>query len=205
MHSNSLGKKMKHALVHRDLSRYNKMARLLWRTVWVLLFRPSPRMAHGWRRFLLRLFGAKMGKGTFAYPSVQIWAPWNLEMRDHSCLSHFVDCYCVDKVVIGHHATVSQYSFLCTASHDYNHIDMPLVTAPILIGDHAWVTADVFVGPGVTIGQGAVVAARSTITQDVAPWIIVAGVPAKPIGQRNQHAFEDGLPGQPNYKVVSDA
>jgi putative colanic acid biosynthesis acetyltransferase WcaF len=136
------------------------------------------------------LFGAKMGRGTFAYPSVQIWAPWNLEMHDDSCLSHFVDCYCVDKVVIGRRATVSQYSFLCTATHDYNRRDMPLVTAPIVIEEHAWVTADVFVGPGVTIGKGAVVGARSKVTQDVAAWTVVAGVPAKPIGMRDRREFE---------------
>lgn len=162
-------------------------------------------MLHGWRRFLLRLFGAKIGRGTFAYPSVQIWAPWNLEMQDHSCLSHFVDCYCVDKVVLGRYATVSQYSHLCTASHDYNLIDMPLVTAPIVIEDHAWVTADVFVGPGVTIGQGAVVAARSTVTRDVAPWTVVAGVPAKTIRQRDHRAFEMKLAGGSQDEVMSDA
>jgi putative colanic acid biosynthesis acetyltransferase WcaF len=146
-------------------------------------------MLHGWRRFLLRLFGAKMGLGTFAYPSVQIWAPWNLVMGDHSCLSHFVDCYCVDKVTLGHHATVSQYSHLCTASHDYNKADMPLISAPIVIADFAWVTADVFVGPGVTVSEGAVIAARSTVTRDVPPWTVVAGAPAKFVRLRDQHTF----------------
>jgi putative colanic acid biosynthesis acetyltransferase WcaF len=192
-------------LQQQHLSRQNKLARLLWRTVWILLYRPSPRMFHVWRRFLLRMFGAKLGVGTYAYPSVQIWAPWNLEMQDHSCLSHFVDCYCVNRVVIGHHATVSQYSFLCTASHDYNRADMPLVTAPIVIGAHAWVTADVFVGPGVTIGQGAVVAARSTVTRDVPPWTVVAGSPAKHIGQRDRRAFEQALSRQSQSETTSDA
>lgn len=162
-------------------------------------------MFHGWRRFLLRMFGAKMGSCTYAYPSVQIWAPWNLEMQDHSCLSHFVACYCVDRVVLGRHATVSQHSHLCTASHDYNCSDMPLVTAPIVIADYAWVTADVFIGPGVTVGKGGVVAARSTVTRDVAPWTVVAGAPAKVIGQRDRHAFEVGLTDTVSNEVVSDA
>ena len=131
-----------------------------------------------------------MGKGTYAYPSVQIWAPWNLEMHDHSCLSHFVDCYCVEKIVVGRHVTVSQYSFLCTASHDFNRRDLPVVAAPITIGDHAWVTAGVYIGPGVTIGEGAVVGARSTVTRDVAPWAIVAGAPARAIGTRDRGEFE---------------
>lgn len=173
----------------RRLTLANKLLRLLWRTVWVMLFRPSPRMCHGWRRFLLRLFGAKMGRGTYAYPSVQIWAPWNLTMADHSCLSHFVDCFCVDNVTLGHHATVSQYSHLCTASHDYNKADMPLLSAPIVIGDFGWVTADVFIGPGVTVGEGAVVAARSTVTRDVPPWTVVAGAPARPVGLRDRQQF----------------
>ncbi|GAV19892.1 putative colanic acid biosynthesis acetyltransferase WcaF [Mariprofundus micogutta] len=131
-----------------------------------------------------------MGHGTYAYPSVQIWAPWNLEMHDHSCLSHFVDCYCVDKVILGQRATVSQYSFLCTASHDFNHHDLPIVSAPIVIEENAWVTAAVFIGPGVTVGAGAVVAARSTVTRDIPPWTVVAGVPAKSIGSRDRKAFE---------------
>lgn len=134
------------------------------------------------------------------YPTVQVWAPWNLEMGDHSCLSHFVDCYCVDKVKLGHYVTVSQYSHLCTASHDYNKADMPLVTAPIVIGDYAWVTSDVFVGPGVKLGQGAVVAARSTVTQDVAPWNVVAGIPAKLVRLRDRQAFVSELALVPGAK-----
>jgi putative colanic acid biosynthesis acetyltransferase WcaF len=110
-------------------------------------------------------------------------------MGDHSCLSHFVDCYCVDKINIGRHATVSQYSHLCTASHDYNLIDMPLVTAPISIEDNAWITADVFVGPGVIVGNGAVVGARSVVTHDVEAWTVVAGNPVKIVGYRNAAVF----------------
>lgn len=187
-----------------QLSLTNKLLRLLWRSVWLLLFRPSPRLFHGWRRFLLRLFGAKLGRGTFIYPSVQIWAPWNLEMGDHSCLSHFVDCYCVDKITLGKKATVSQYSNLCTASHDYNNVDMPLVTAPIVIADFAWVTADVFIGPGVTIDQGAVVAARSTVTRDVSPWTVVAGSPAKSINLRDRKPFLAGSAMASGLKVADD-
>jgi len=165
-------------------SLYNKLGRVIWGIVWLLLYRPSPRVFHGWRRFLLRLFGAKIGKGAHPYPSAKIWAPWNLEMGEHSCLSFYVDCYCVDKVRIGAHATVSQYSYLCTASHDFEHPNMPLVTAPITIGDGVWVAADVFVAPGVSIGEGAVVGARSSVFEDVPPWIIVVGSPARPIRKR---------------------
>lgn len=172
------------------LTKRNKLGRLLWRTIWIVLFRPSPRLAHGWRRFILRLFGAKLGDRTFVYPSVQIWAPWNLEMGDDSCLSHFVDCYCVDKVVLGRKATVSQYSFLCTASHNYKEREMPLITAPITICDFAWVTSDVFIGPGVTVGTGAVVGARSTVSNNVEEWTVVTGSPPKVVNRRDKSTFE---------------
>lgn len=111
-------------------------------------------------------------------------------MGDHSCLSHQVDCYCVDKVYLGPRVTVSQYSYLCTASHDYTRSDMPLVTAPIRIEADAWVTADVFVGPGVTIGEGAVVGVRSTVLRDIEPWTVVAGHPPRVIGQRDKNAIK---------------
>lgn len=133
---------------------------------------------------LLRLFGAKIGKGAHPHPSARIWAPWNLEMGDHSCLGFHTDCYCVAKIRIGNHATVSQYSYLCAASHDIEKPDMPLMMAPIMIGDGAWVAADVFVGPGVTVGEGAVVGARASILRDVEPWTVVAGNPARVLRKR---------------------
>ncbi|WP_255556494.1 putative colanic acid biosynthesis acetyltransferase [Methylococcus sp. Mc7] len=172
----------------RDLSIGNKLARVLWSLVWLLLYRPSPVPLHGWRRFLLRLFGAKIGRGAHPYPSAKVWAPWNLEMGDHSCLSHHVDCYCVDRIKLGAHTTVSQYSFLCTASHDYTDPAMPLITAPITLGERVWVTADVFVAPSVTIGDGAVITARSSVFRDIEPWMVAAGNPAEPVKPR---LFED--------------
>jgi putative colanic acid biosynthesis acetyltransferase WcaF len=160
------------------LSLNNKIARGLWKVVCTLLYRPSPRPLHAWRALLLRMFGAKIGSGVRVYPSVRIWAPWNLEMRDRSCLGDWVDCYSVDKVILGVGATVSQYSFLCTASRDYTDTAMPLITAPITLGDKAWVTVDVFVGPGVTIGEGAVVTARSSVFSDIPAWTVAGGNPA---------------------------
>ncbi len=166
-------------LSDRTLSLGNKLARMLWNVVWGTLYRPSPRGLHSWRRLLLRLFGARLGAGVHPYPSARIWAPWNLEMGDHACLGENVDCYCVDKIRIGAYSTVSQYSFLCTASHDYVRRSMPLVTAPIAIGEHVWVTADVFVAPGVSIGDGVVVAARSSVFDDIPAWVVVKGNPAR--------------------------
>jgi putative colanic acid biosynthesis acetyltransferase WcaF len=162
----------------------NRAARVIWNLTWLLLYRPSPTVLHGWRRFLLRRFGARIGALAHPYPRARIWAPWNLTMEPHSCLANDVDCYCVASVSLGHHVTVSQYSYLCTASHDYNDPAMPLVAAPIVIGAEAWVAADVFVGPGVRIGEGAVVGARSTVVADVDPWTVVAGSPPLRRGQR---------------------
>jgi putative colanic acid biosynthesis acetyltransferase WcaF len=157
----------------------NRLARGLWGLVWLFLIRPSPRIAHGWRRFLLRVFGARIGRGAQIYPSARIWAPWNLEMGDYSQLGTDVDCYCVAPVRIGAHAMVSAYSHLCAAGRDYTRKRMPPIIAPIVIGDGAWVAVDVFVGMGVTIGEGAVVGARSSVFKNVDSWTVVTGSPAR--------------------------
>lgn len=164
--------------VHK-LSLWNKLVRILWMITRLVLYRPSPSLLHGWRRFLLRCFGAKIGVGAHPYPTAVIWAPWNLEMGDDSCLSHHVDCYNVAKITLGKCATVSQYSFLCTATHDYTKDNFPLLVAPISIGADAWVTADVFIGPGVNIGEGAVINARSSVFSDIEPWVVAKGTPAR--------------------------
>jgi putative colanic acid biosynthesis acetyltransferase WcaF len=157
----------------------NHALRALWNCVHLLCFRPSPRVLHSWRRMLLRLFGARLGKGVVVHPSVKIWAPWNLIMDDHSCLGPYVDCYNCATVALGRHSVVSQYSFLCTATHNYKSLTLPLIAKPIVVREHAWVCADVFVGPGVSVGEGAVVGARSSVFKDVDPWTVVAGSPAR--------------------------
>lgn len=167
-----------------ELSLSNRAARALWGVVWVLLFRPSPRSLHAWRRALLRLFGARLGAGVRVYASARIWAPWNLAMGDFSVMGDQVDCYTVDRIEIGAHSIVSQYTFLCTATHDIDQPRFPLVTAPIAIGPQAWVAADVFIGPGVTVGEGAVVGARASVFKDVPPWAVVGGNPARVLRMR---------------------
>ncbi len=181
-----------HGDVRVDVSHYanqhglgNKVGRVVWQSVWLLLFRPSPRVCFGWRRFLLRCFGATLGQRANIYPSCRIWAPWNLQVDDFGCLSDGVECYCVDRVTIGAHATVSQYAFLCTATHDPDDRHMRLVTEPIHIGDQAWICAGAFIHPGVRVGTGAVAGARAVVTSDVESWMIVAGNPAQPIRKRS--------------------
>jgi len=162
----------------------NRMQRQVWNITYWLLFRPSPKVAHFWRRWLLKIFGASIGARVVVHPSVIIWAPWNLVLKEGACLGPNVDCYSVGAVEVGRNAVISQYSYLCGATHDYETVRMPLVVAPIMIGDNAWVCADVFVGPGVVIGEGAVVGARSTVTRDVPSWMVVAGNPVRTLRER---------------------
>lgn len=169
----------------------SKLARALWNVAWLFLFRPTPRgLLYGWRRFLLRLFGAQIGRGVNILPSCKIWQPWNLTMGNYSCLSEKVDCYSVDKIFIGAQVVVSQGVFLCCASHDISSPIMELTYKPITIKDNAWIAAGAFVAPGVVIGEGAVVGARAVVTKDVAPWTVVAGNPAKFIKERVMRATE---------------
>lgn len=161
------------------ISTVSRLRRVAWGVVYALLYRSSPRPLHGWRRMLLRLFGATIGAGAHPYPRARVWAPWNLTMGPGAALADDTDCYSVARITIGAAATVSQYSYLCSASHDIDAPGRPLVAAPIVIGDAAWVAADCFIGPGVTIGTGAVVAARSTVLRDVGPGEVVAGSPPR--------------------------
>jgi putative colanic acid biosynthesis acetyltransferase WcaF len=171
-------------LYRNRLSLGNKVARLVWKVTWLLLFRPSPWFCAGWRRMLLRLFGAVIEEGAGLSPRCRIWAPWNLTMGKYSSLADDVDCYSVAPVKLGAHVTVSQYAFLCTATHDYEDPDFPLVVRPIEIGDYAWIAARAFVGPGVRVGEGAVVGATASVYHDVPEWTVVGGNPARTIKKR---------------------
>ncbi|MGB5085391.1 MAG: putative colanic acid biosynthesis acetyltransferase [Methylocystis silviterrae] len=163
----------------------DKFRRAVWNVVWVTLFRPTPVVLHGWRRSLLRAFGARIGSNVHPYPAARIWAPWNLVMEEGSCLGSGCDCYSVDHVRIGRNAVVSQAVSICTASHDHRDPAFPLVTAPVTIEAGAWVAAEAFVGPGVTIGERAVVAARAVVVRDIPAEAIVAGNPARHVGHRS--------------------
>jgi putative colanic acid biosynthesis acetyltransferase WcaF len=170
-----------------------KFARAVWNVVWLFLFRPTPRgVLHGWRRFLLRCFGARIGRGVNVLPSCRIWQPWKLTMGDYSCLSERVDCYSVDQITIGAQVVVSQGVFLCCASHDISSPIMELTYRPITIMPQAWIASRAFVGPGVTVGEGAVVGACAVVTKDVEPWTVVAGNPARVVKKRVIRGTEDG-------------
>ena len=152
---------------------------------WTLLARPFPRnIFMSWKRFLLRLFGAKISKTAGVYSSATIFMPWNLEMKEHAVIGPGVDCYNAVPIILGNYAVVSQRTYLCTASHDITLNSHPQIERPIIIEDRAWVAAEAFVGPGVTVGEGAVVGARACVFKDVEPWCVVGGNPAKFIKKR---------------------
>lgn len=160
------------------------MARAIWNLAWALLFRPSPRPFHAWRRFLLRLFGARIGRGCHIYPQAMIWAPWNLSCADEACVADQVNLYNQAPISLGSRAVVSQGSHLCTGTHNYESPSFELLASPIHVGDQAWICADCFVGPGVTIGPGAVIGARSVVMKSTPPWMVCAGHPCRAIKPR---------------------
>ena len=177
--------KKKERLYIDHLSLKLRVLRLVWVVFYNILFRWTPRLLfQKWRLTILKIFGAKIGHGCKVDPSCFIWAPWNLVLGDFVCLAGGVDMYSVDKIMIGSNVTISQRSFVCTASHDISVLSRPLIHSPILIEDHAWVCAESFVGPGVIIHEGAVVAARAVVIKDIDKWTVVAGNPAKIIKTR---------------------
>jgi putative colanic acid biosynthesis acetyltransferase WcaF len=162
----------------------DRCRRVLWQIAWQLAYRWSPTPFHFWRRFVLRLWGAKVGAGAHPYPSARIWAPWNLTMEEGSCLGPGADCYNVAHVTLGKDCVISQKAYLCTASHDIRDASFPLTGAPITIEAGAWVAASAFIGPDVTVGEQAVLAACAVVIRDVNANDIVGGNPASVIGQR---------------------
>jgi putative colanic acid biosynthesis acetyltransferase WcaF len=157
------------------------------RVLWTLaqpIFRFSLRPCFGWRRFLLRCFGAKIGHGVHVYPTATIYFPWNLEAGDETAIGERALIYNLGRVTLGARVTVSHGAHICAGTHDHTKSDFPLLRPPIIIGREAWICADAFVGPGVTIGEGAIVGARAVAMKDVRPWTIVIGNPARETQRR---------------------
>lgn len=159
-------------------------ARMAWGLI-TPLFRFSPRPLFAWRVFLLRRFGARLGDHVHVYPSARITMPWNLEVGDWSSIGEDVLLYDLGTISIGSRVTISHRAQLCAGTHDYRQAEMPLLKPPIRVGDDAWICANAFIGPGVTIGEGAVVGACAVAVRDVPPWSVVAGNPAHVVGNRD--------------------
>lgn len=157
------------------------------RVAWALLhpvFALSPRPFWGWRRMLLRLTGARVGQGVHIHPSVRITIPWNLTLGNDTSVGDRAILYALGPITIGERATISQGAHLCAGSHDWRDPTMPLTKPPIVVGDEAWICADAFIGPGVNVGDRAIVGARGVVMSDVDPDAVVVGNPARLIKRR---------------------
>jgi putative colanic acid biosynthesis acetyltransferase WcaF len=161
-----------------------KLLRLAWAAVEMTLFRLSFHTMSGWRSFLLRRFGAKVGRRSKIRRSVRVYYPWNLVIGELCIIGDDVRLYDLGQMTIGDRVMISQEAYLCAGTHDHTDPALPLLTPPITIGADAWICARAFIGPGVSVGQGAIVAACGVAVKDVEPWTIVGGNPAKFIGKR---------------------
>jgi putative colanic acid biosynthesis acetyltransferase WcaF len=161
-----------------------KLLRVLWHCFQLPFFAHTPRMLSPLRIFLLRLFGAKVGRACQVDNGVKIWIPWNLTLGERSCIGANTEIFNFAPVEIGSHVVISQRSYLCTSTHDYTHPHFPLVSSPIAVQSQAWVAAEVFLAPGVTIGEGAVIGACSVVTKSMPAWTVCAGNPCRPLKPR---------------------
>src|SRR5580704_9122839 len=161
----------------------NLLKRLLWLCVQLPFWLRIPRVLNPIRIALLRLFGAQIGRRCLV-GTARIWIPWNLRMAEFSAIGDGAEIYNLAPVQIGPNSVVSQRSYLCTATHDYTKSDFPIYSLPIKIGASAWIAACAFIGPGINVGEGAVVGACSVVTKDVPPWTVCAGNPCRVIKTR---------------------
>jgi putative colanic acid biosynthesis acetyltransferase WcaF len=168
----------------REFRGRNPVVVQLWWLVQATLFRWSPQFLYGWRSFLLSLFGAKVGKAILVRPTVEVTYPWKVTFGDRCWIGDHVILYSLGEIVIGHDAVISQKSYICTGSHDMHSPAFDIFAKPVVIEAQAWVATDVFVAPGVTIGEGTVVGARSSVFGDLPSGMVCVGTPAVPIKKR---------------------
>lgn len=162
----------------------NRFARLAWQLFWLLCFRPTPWFLGAYRTMLLRLWGARVGRRVRFSNTTRIWAPWRLRTGDDVYVDANVYLYNTFGLELGSRIVISFGSTLCTPTHDFRQGGYPLIGRTITVGDDVWIAAEAFILPGVTVGSGAVVGARSLVVADVAPWMVVGGNPAKAIAKR---------------------
>lgn len=165
----------------------------LWQTVWLFLFRPTPKFLFSWRLFLLRLFGTRVRGRPFVAASARIRFPWKLALDDRACIGEYVDVYNLGPVILGPRSTVAYQSHLCSGTHDFSTGRLPLMIGPIRIGADAFIGSRVIVLPGVIIGDGAVIGSGAVVSQDIPAWQIAAGNPCRVIKER-QFTREEEAP-----------
>lgn len=156
----------------------NRLIRVAWMASWLLLARFTPPPLHGWRRLLLRAFGAQVGRGARVHASVKIWLPANLELGEHALVGPGARLYNQGRIAIGARSVVSQRAHLCASTHDIHDPHFQLVCRPITVGAGCWIAAEAFVGPGVTVGDGAVIGARAALFEDAKTGGVYTGNPA---------------------------
>jgi len=168
----------------RKWSRSELIRRGLWEILRNPLFKWTPRPMWLWRRGVLRLFGAEIGRDVRIHPSARIAVPWNLRIGDEATIGDQAILYALGPITIGSRATISQNAHLCAGTHDYRRSDMPLLKTPITVGEGAWVCADAFVGPGVIVGAFSIVGARAVVLKSIPDGVIVGGNPARILRNR---------------------
>jgi putative colanic acid biosynthesis acetyltransferase WcaF len=156
----------------------------LWWLVQATLFKWSPQVLYGWRRWLLRRFGAKIGESVLIRPTVEITYPWKVSIGDWSWIGDYVTLYSLDEIHIGENSVISQHTYICSGSHDYTKPSFDIYGSAVRIESEAWIAARCFVAPGVCVGQGAVVGACSVVLEDVPKMMVCAGHPAKVLRPR---------------------
>jgi putative colanic acid biosynthesis acetyltransferase WcaF len=154
-----------------------------WWLVQATLFGLSPQFMYGWRSWLLRMFGASIGEGVHVRPTARITYPWKVSIGNFSWVGDGVVLYSLETIDIGANVSISQRCHLCAGSHDYTRRNFPYVLEPmrtrIVVEDEVWLANEVFVGPGVTIGRGAVVGARSSVFKTLPAMMVCYGSPAE--------------------------
>ena len=155
-----------------------------WWIVQTFLFSPSPQVMYGWRRFLLRCFGAKIGKKVLIRPSVKVTYPWKVSIGDYSWIGDEVVLYSLGDIEIGEHTVISQRSYICTASHKYDKTDFSIYSKKVSIGAQCWLATDVYVAPGLIIEDAVIVGARSSVFSNLEGNKIYTGAPARYIKDR---------------------
>ena len=156
----------------------------LWWLVQATFFGCSPQFMYGWRRWLLRLFGAQIGKNVLLRPTMKSTYPWKISIGDFAWIGDDVVLYSLGEIQIGTNAIISQRSYLCTGDHDYTKPNFPIHAKKIVVEAEAWIATDVFIAPGVTIGTGAVIGARSSVFKDMPAGMVCLGSPCVPIKKR---------------------
>lgn len=163
----------------------SKIVVQLWWLVYAILFKPSPQIFYKWRVFLLRTFGANIGKNVMIRPSAQFTYPWKIKIGDNSWIGDEVVLYSLGEIEIGKNSVISQRSYLCTGSHNYDSVGFDIYSKNIVINNFCWLATDVYVAPGVEIGEGTIVGARSSVFKNLPAMKVCVGAPAKPIKDRS--------------------